>query len=384
MNFFMRVYLTQVNPGDIVLRDIFNSFGVLIIAAGTVLKERDIDILMRNSIDMLEVYERVDSAYQVDALTLSLLQSQTASTPTPIPVSPDELIRDKELPSTLSPEVYQQFQAQYATAIQTTNQLFNHAYLLGTIDKQLIEDAITPLLDITRTERDVVSLLLQLNLDDDYTCQHSIQVSMLSYYIASWLGYSHEQALRVGKAGYLHDIGKCRIERSILNKPSRLTDAEYEIVKKHAQIGSDIISSTYTDEWFYIAAMQHHERTDGSGYPKGLQAPQIHHVAKIVSIADVYSAMISKRVYRDKRDMFTVLNEMYLMSYGKLDTDMTHTFIRKMLPNFLHKRVRLNDDRIGTIVMNHNSEFFRPLIQIDQHFVDLAVLRQLKIEEVYM
>ncbi|WP_028594211.1 HD-GYP domain-containing protein [Paenibacillus assamensis] len=368
----MRVLVNDLQAGDILQHDVFNQHGVHVLSAGTVLRERDIGILIGHLIDDIDI---------IASTPYNSPQEQQTHTPT---------TRDAQLNSTHSISSssndinsYEKLFPYYQDAVKSTNLLFHYALTNGRLVQEAVDLTITPLLEQFQQERDVVSLLLRLNSQDDYTCQHSVQVGMLSYYLATWLGHTKEDALRIGKAGYLHDIGKCQVDREILNKPAPLTQEEYEQMKLHPLAGYQIIRSTYDDKWIAIAALQHHERTDGSGYPEGLTSENIHMVAKIVSVADVYSAMISCRTYQDKKDLLIVLKQMYQLSFSKLDPVITHTFIRYMLPNFLHKRVKLTDGRDGIIVMNHATDFFRPLIRVGQEFIDLTVNRDLDIDYVY-
>lgn len=374
----MRVQVEQIKDGDINSTDVFNQYGALIISAGTVLQEKHIDMLKRHHIDMLNIEEQDESPFDIE-----IISPYDHATPTPerVPIRSIQLEEGSQF-HTL--QIRTQLYPVYEQALHTTHQIFEHALHTGEISYELVESTISPLLNHFHKERDVVSLLLQLRNDDEYTSQHSIQVSMLSYYLAKWLGYSEEDALRIGKAGYLHDIGKCKIDHAILYKPSALTAEEYTIVKEHTVFGGEIIQANYSDEWLVLGALQHHERMDGSGYPYGISGEDIHPVAKIIAVTDVYSAMISSRVYQEKRDLFSVLHEMYKLSFNHLDPQVAHTFIRQMLPNFLHKRVKLSDGRTGTIIMNHSTEFFKPLVKIDEDFIDLSVFRQVEIERVYM
>lgn len=227
-------------------------------------------------------------------------------------------------------------------------------------------------------------MLLLLNTKDDYTYQHSVQVGMLSYYLATWLGYDEKQAVVIGQGGFLHDIGKCQIQDDILNKPERLSDDEFELIKQHTIFGYEIIKRSFGESIQATVALQHHERIDGNGYPHGINGEQIHPVAKIVAVADVYSAMISSRVYQEKRDLLYVLKELYRMSFNELDPFTTHTFIKHMIPNFIGKQVELQSGETGIIIMTHPSEFFRPLIQINGEFIDLSLERSLEVKHVYM
>ncbi|WP_369417950.1 HD-GYP domain-containing protein [Cohnella mopanensis] len=270
----------------------------------------------------------------------------------------------------------------YHDAVAGAEQLFERALADGRIYEDDVKESFQPLVENFRAERDVVSLLLMLNSQDDYTYQHSVQVGMLCYYIARWLNWDEEATVRAGKAGFLHDIGKCKIAEAILNKPSKLTDEEYQEIKNHPQYGYEILKNSFEDPAIALAALQHHERMDGKGYPLGLTGDKIHPMAKVVAVADVYSAMISSRVYREKRDLLHVLREMHELSFQELDPDITYTFIRHMVPNFIGKRVELSTGEVGTIVMTHPTDFFRPLVQVGDQFLDLSVNREYEIVHV--
>ncbi|UHA76141.1 HD-GYP domain-containing protein [Paenibacillus sp. 481] len=341
----MRVQVTELVEGDVVKRSVFNEHGLHVLSAGTVLDEREIHTLLRHHIDYIDIENRQ-------------LHTQSGS---------DNIV---------------QMQVHYEEALSGVRQLLIDAARVNKIDDNVVQEALNPLMDQLTVERDVVSLMMQLNNQDDYTCQHSVHVGMLSYFLATWLGYELDDSLRIGKAGYLHDIGKCKIDPQILNKPGKLTADEFEVIKQHTVAGHDIIMNSYDDEWLAVAALYHHERLDGRGYVHGLKGDEIPDVAKIVAIADIYSAMTSTRVYQAKQDHYKVLQELHQMSYTGLDAKMTQTFIRHMLPNFINKQVILNDGRAGVIVMTNNTEYFRPLVRVDEGFVDLADQRHMTIEQI--
>lgn len=352
----MRVHITDVRSGDRIAEDIFNAFGLHVLSKGTALNDREISRLYQHQVDFIEIERRAGQA----------------ANPVPSPYNP--LLRPL-----------------YQDAVAGAEQLFERALADGKIYEDDVKESFQPLVDNFKTERDVVSLLLMLNSQDDYTYQHSVQVGMLSYYIARWIGWNEEDTVRAGKAGFLHDVGKCKISDAILNKPQRLTDEEFNEVKNHSQYGYDILKTSIDDAGISLAALQHHERMDGSGYPLGLKGDDIHPMARIVAVADVYSAMISSRVYKEKRDLLVVLKEMHEMSFNALDPDITHTFIRHMVPNFIGKRVELTDGQFGTIVLTNPSDYFRPLIRLDndnddedETFIDLSSQRTYEIKQIFM
>lgn len=352
----MRVHITDLRSGDRITEDIFNTFGLHVLSSGATLNEKEISRLYQHRIDFVEIEGRH-----------ALLPEEEEDAKPPRPPTDNPLLKPH-----------------YQDAVAGAEQLFERAMAEGKIYEEDVERSFQPLVDNIKAERDVVSLLLMLNSQDDYTYQHSVQVGMLSYYIARWIGWSEAETVLAGKAGFLHDIGKCQIPEAILAKPDRLTDEEYEQIKNHTRYGYEILSNSFDDSQIALAALQHHERMDGSGYPQGLTMDDIHPLARVVAVADVYSAMISSRVYREKRDLLVVLKEMYELSFSELDPYITHTFIRRMLPNFIGKKVELTSGDTGTIVMTNPTDFFRPLVRIGETFLDLSKNRNHEIKQVFM
>jgi putative two-component system response regulator len=116
--------------------------------------------------------------------------------------------------------------------------------------------------------------------------------------IAKKMGYSKEQVSLVEYTALLHDIGKIGVPREIINKPARLTDEEYEIIKTHPVIGAKTLEGITEIPDIAIGARYHHERFDGRGYPDGLSGMDIPEIARIIGVADAYDAMTSNRSYR--------------------------------------------------------------------------------------
>ncbi|WP_068619939.1 HD-GYP domain-containing protein [Paenibacillus tuaregi] len=343
----MRRHVMELAPGDRLENDIFNNNGVFVLKKGTVLNNESIVKLVQHSIDYVDVD----------------LSSETEA-------SPVTSIQKMEL--------------QFNDAIDAFESIFLESLATGKFDQNDVDDLLMPLMEQLTSQKDVISLLLLLDNKDNYTYNHSMQVGMLSYYIALWMGYPHDEAYKAGKAGFLHDIGKSMVPPEILNKPGKLTEEEFEEIKRHTTYGYEIIRNSTTDEISALVALQHHEREDGSGYPQGLTSSEIHPFAKITAIADVYSAMTSNRVYQNKQELITVLHELYRLSFGKFSPEPTQAFIRHMLPNFIGKRVRLTSGELGSIVMTNPSDFFRPLVKTDTRFADLSREPNIDIQEVFV
>ena len=145
----------------------------------------------------------------------------------------------------------------------------------------------------------VQALANTIDAKDSYTNGHSTRVAEYSVMLARRMNYTGEKLEHLYYAALLHDIGKIGVPREIINKPSKLTDEEYAIIKSHPQIGSDILKEITEIPDIAIGARYHHERYDGKGYPDGLCGEDIPELARIIGVADAYDAMTSKRSYRD-------------------------------------------------------------------------------------
>ena len=145
----------------------------------------------------------------------------------------------------------------------------------------------------------IKTIVSMIEAKDQYTKGHSVRVAEYSAMLAKASGWKAEAVKKIRYIALLHDIGKVGIPDKVLNKPGRLTDSEFTIIKSHTIIGGDILSDIETIPDVDAGAMYHHERYGGGGYPSGISGNDIPEVARIISIADAYDAMSSKRVYRD-------------------------------------------------------------------------------------
>jgi putative nucleotidyltransferase with HDIG domain len=172
--------------------------------------------------------------------------------------------------------------------------------------------------------------LLSLRTYDYYTYTHSVNVAVLSVGLALAAGLSREQIVRLGIGAMLHDVGKCTIPSTIINKPGRLDDEEYKIIKTHVSEGEQIlrISSDVPEESFY-AVSQHHERLTGKGYPGSKTEQEIHTFGRITSIVDCYDAMTTKRSYQPARTPFYALS-IITREAGAFDKELLMAFIKML------------------------------------------------------
>lgn len=158
-----------------------------------------------------------------------------------------------------------------------------------------------------------IPMLLKLMLQEyPEVYMHSINVSRLATMFALYLGMTIQEVQKIGLGSYLHDIGKIKIPKEILFKKGKLEIEEYKEIQKHPLIGYEIATDLIQDEEIKIIILQHHERCDGKGYPLGLNKDEIHLYARIVSLCDVYDALISDRYYRkafSKKEALSIMEE---------------------------------------------------------------------------
>lgn len=162
---------------------------------------------------------------------------------------------------------------------------------------------------------DKVNHLNQLRVFDDYDYSHAVNVSVLSVMLGCKLGLAGTMLKTLGLGALLHDVGKTRIPKQIINKPGALTAKEYEIVKLHAPLGYKIVKDELgLDEEVAKVALEHQEKFDGTGYPKGLSGEAIGQLSQIVSVCDVYDALVSTKVYSNPKPSQDALKIM--LNYG--------------------------------------------------------------------
>lgn len=172
---------------------------------------------------------------------------------------------------------------------------------------------------IQMSNETILSIARTVDAKDSNTSQHSYRVSEYSVAIAKRLGYSEEQCENLRKMALLHDIGKIGIPDAILNKPARLTDEEYEIMKTHVIRGGEILKDFTLIDNVGVGALYHHERYDGTGYCHGLKGEEIPIEARIIGIADAFDAMTANRVYRKQLDLDFVIGELKRCSGTQFD-----------------------------------------------------------------
>lgn len=216
-------------------------------------------------------------------------------------------------------------------------------------------------------------MLHNLRSSDDSVYSHSLNVAMISRILGKWLKWTGSDLDSLVIAGLLHDIGKILIPPEILNKEGKLTDEEFEQIRWHPRAGYDLIKDLKIDSRIKKAALQHHERCDGTGYPMRVDEIMLDDFAMVIAIADVYDAMTAARKYRAPLCPFQVIREFERDGYHKYKTEFLLTFLRRIATTYQNNRVILNDGQAAKIILLNQNSLSEPLVQLDDgSCIDLA------------
>lgn len=268
-------------------------------------------------------------------------------------------------------------------AVDEIKYIFAYIRQKSQIPLAKIRQEIVPKIHVTSSDYEVLQLFTALQAKDDYTFRHHIAVGAISHLIGTWMQLPGRELRQLTTAALLHDIGKIFIPKEILHKPGRLTEEEFKKMKKHTLYGYEILKRTIgIHPRQALVALQHHERMDGSGYPFQLKHREIDLFSRIVAVADVFHAMSSNRVYQDRSPLYAVLEEMEREMFLKLDPEITYLFIKNTMNSLIGRRVLLTDGQKGKIVLVPENDPIRPLIKVENQFIDLRFKQNLQIDQI--
>lgn len=248
---------------------------------------------------------------------------------------------------------------------QAVLSMFQEARMGKTVDtggaKQLVQE-ITD--SVTRNPGALISLA-RLKTADDYTYMHSVAVCAMMVALAKQLGLSEEDTRSAGIAGLMHDLGKAAMPMDVLNKPGKLTDAEFAIIKTHPEEGYKLLQTgNDVDPMVLDVCLHHHEKVDGSGYPKGLKGDQISLFAKMGAVCDVYDAITSNRPYKLGWDPAESLRKMAEWATGHFDGKVFQAFVKSLGIYPIGSLVQLSSGRLAVVVEQTNKSLTTPRVKV--------------------
>lgn len=330
----------QLHPGMIIDHPVVDRLGRNLIERGAALDEYQIESMIR--LGIMSVYIR-DGEYDPDEVELSAAAQKNV----------ERLRTEDPNKLTLSRSVKERV----SEGIQ---------YIYNNTDSpELAEatDSIASDLMDAISENDAIAIdISTLKMSDEYTFKHSVDVATISMILAKHLRMSRKEIYEIGVAGLLHDLGKTKVPPEILNKPDRLTDNEFEVMKQHSVFGYRMVKQlgSYNDA-ICLGVLQHHEKINGSGYPLGVGADQISPYAKILSVADIYDALITERPYKSafsQRDAVEIIMSMT----GELDMSAMRSFLESMILYPVDSIVELSNGEKARVVRNNPHYILRPTV----------------------
>jgi len=328
------LYITKkhLKPGMILAKDIYlynrNSFNTFLLAKGQVLNSTYI-----NRIN----YHNIDGAYvENDAFNDIIVESYI-----------DDNLKAESL-QRIS-DVYYEFQV---SSGKINDYMIKH--LSKTVNNIVVE---------LLNKEDLTYNIMDFKNFDSYTFQHCLNVAMLSISTGISLKLSEHELHILGLAGVLHDIGKMFIPIEILNKPAKLTEKEFEIIKTHPVNAAKQLKNLVPQE-VLRAIEDHHERLDGTGYPYGKEGSNIGLYTKILAISDVYDSLTSDRPYR--KSIFPNEVVEYLMGCADkhFDYDILKHFLKIIFAFPVGTFVKLSNEKLAVVIKNHSENILRPLVRI--------------------
>ncbi|HHV71240.1 MAG TPA: HD-GYP domain-containing protein [Clostridia bacterium] len=339
-----KVAMALVKPGEKLAKTIYGADGTVLLSAGIQLKERYIKRLKDFGIPYVYIEDSISEGIVVPDLVQETTRIESVRIMR-------ESLKNVQLNGKLTSKDLKQIKKIVNDIVDEI--LYNKGVLIGLSDIRAV---------------------------DEYTYGHSVNVCVMSTVIGIALGYNQLRLRDLALGAILHDVGKCKIPKELINKPGTLTKEEFELIKTHPEEGFNIIRQH--DEISSLVAhvaYQHHEHVDGTGYPRSLSGKDIHEFAKIVALTDVYDALVTDRPYR-KGILPHEAAEIIMASSGThLEEKIVTTFLRNiaLYPN--GSIVRLTTGQVGIVVDQNRGANSRPIVRIIDSEEEIDLTKHLNV-----
>lgn len=330
--------VSDLDAGAILAKKIFTSDNKILLAKGTELNEKYIKKLMNLGIRHVYIEDVIEQSENTKADQLEII---------PEKIKQEAVVVAKSCLNKISLDGFNSEAATEDTQEEISFLIENIINSIGTNEELLFN-------------------LKDVRMLEDELFFHLTNVTVFSLMIAKKLNYSDERLKLLGLGAFLHDIGKAKVPSEILNKPGKLTDKEFEEVKKHTTYGYEILKEhDDVPELSARIAYQHHERCNGSGYPRGLSKRYIDEFARIVAIADVFDAMVNDRVYRSGLNVKEVIEYLYTtFTQNELDRELVLEFLEIIAPYPIGTKVKLSIGCEAIVIDISKKNKLRPTVKI--------------------
>lgn len=331
-----KLYLDRFIPGMRVARTIYAADGRVLLQEGSELKPSYLEQLKRRGITVVYVRDRLDEEFP-EAVPEDVISEQTR-------------VETTRICQQLMEDARARYQKEGGRGLY--------------LDADRVRDQVSRIISELLENRDAVVHLTDIRGVDDYTFHHSVNVCVLTVLAGMSLGYDEARLRDLGVGALLHDIGKIAVDQEILKKPGPLSPEEFEVMKRHTTAGFEIL---WGQENLSVlsahVAYQHHEREDGSGYPRGLAGREIHEFAKLCAVADVYDALVADRPYR-RAFLPSEAHRMMISNPGLYDPRSTQAMFLNIALYPLGTLVRLNTGEVGLVIRVRRGMPGKPVVRV--------------------
>ncbi len=356
------VSVNKLEPGMVVSENIYTLDDRLVLPKGAVLDSADIERIKAHSLYNIFVDETKKEVFRNNEIPVADLSYAERLKRT------EEFIRFKEHIEENAEKLEESFRLIASEKIP--------------LDVEKLTEPVFHLLVEAGGTAGIFDMLHNLRDNSDAVYMHSLNVSLISNTLATWMRLPAEKVQLATVGGLLHDIGKMLISPDIINKKAELTEYEMRALKEHVVKGYELVKGKGLDSHIVNCILMHHERRDGSGYPLHLKDGRIDEIASIVTIANVYDTLTSRRSYRDGYCPFTVIEQFENDGIHKYDPNAIMTFLSNIVNTFIANRVMLNNGLTGEIVFINPEKLSKPMVRCGEDFIDLSKSRGLSITEV--
>lgn len=340
----VEISVRDLSAGDVVACDVYNRFGTRLVKNRTVLNPFIIESIRSCGIESVTVYYP------------------------PLYAN----VKDYNL---------SKFVGDYRESVLLVKDMVQKLSAGGTFDYAYVDDISQIIYSTLEGEGNLTRCIHEISGHDSYTYSHIINVAFYSMLIAKWLNLPEEGIKKALQSGFLHDVGKCRVPLEILNKKEPLTTDEMTAIKRHPVYGYFILQDNrHIDFDVKRAVLLHHERVNKSGYPFNAADSSISMYTRIVSVADVYDAMTSNRVYKRKACPFKAFRMFLTEGTTQFDRYISKVFLSNITTQLIGSSVQLTTGVRGTIVYIPPDNILSAVVQVGTEYVQTSEESSIRVE----
>lgn len=353
------VSVDKLEPGMVVSENIYTLDDRLVLSKNTILDDKDIARIKAHSLYNIFVEEEKKAVVSKDTRPLTQLSYAERLR------TSEEFIKFKE------------HIEEHAQALEESFRMIANDSMPLDIEK--LTEPVYHLFVEAGGTAGIFDMLHNLRDNSDAVYMHSLNVSLICNTLATWMRLPNNKVQLATAGGLLHDIGKMLLPSELLNKTDKLTEYEERTMREHVVKGYELVKDKDIDQQIKNAILMHHELRDGSGYPFHIRGEQIDDIASIVTVANIYDELTSKKTYRAPICPFAVIEQFEAEGLEKFNPDVIMTFLSNVVNTFIANRVMLNNGKTGDIIFINPEHLSKPVVKCGEEYIDLAAKRGLSI-----